>query len=153
MSASQSATSNPSAPAGSSVAYIIQWLRELEECRKGGLVTDEDYAIERAEKLSELLEQHQGLWLATFFAFVPVAAAAAGLGWWLRPDWQSAATAGGLAGVVSLLTLSGMVRERMKHSKARERLSTLRTLLEHDLISTDEFVVYEERLLGGVGGR
>src|SRR5690349_10626082 len=65
MSSSQPATANPPTPVGS-IAHIIQWLRELEECRKGGLVTDEDYALERAEKLSALLDRHHSLWLATF---------------------------------------------------------------------------------------
>ena len=78
----------PSAPADGfsrSTAVGGAWLRDLEDCRGGGLLSDEDYAVQRAEKLSELLTEHRRLWLAPFAAAGCLGAVGASVAW-MRHD-------------------------------------------------------------------
>src|SRR5688500_6404773 len=90
----------PSAPTDGysrSTAFLVTWLRDLEDCRQGGLLSDEDYAMQRAEKLSELLCEHRRLWLAPFAAAGCVGAVGASVAWMCSMNWQLTAVGGGLA--------------------------------------------------------
>ena len=149
------ATANPSVrpvPGGRSAAYIVQWLRELEECRVGGLITDEEYAVERAEKLSELLCQHRYLWLSPILASGTLASIAASVVWIGTMELQTTGLAAALAGLFGLVMLARPFRENLKNRQIRERLEILNMLLSYDLVSSDEFIIYEDRLLGGQTG-
>jgi hypothetical protein len=132
-----------------SVAHIVQWLNELEECRAGGLISDEDYAMERAEKLSELLCQHRALWMAPIVAAGSVGILVGCAFWVGYGDLQITLTAGALGALFGLIMLAQIFRENMKTWQIRERLEILNALLAHDLLSADEFLMYEERLYCG----
>jgi hypothetical protein len=135
-----------------SAAYIVQWLRELEECRVGGLITRDEYALERSEKLSELLCRHRGLWIAPVVAAGSCAAIVGSLVWAMSFDWQATSVAAALGAVFGLAMLSQPCRENLKHAQVRDRLEILNSLLSLDLVSADEFIIYEERLLAGQNG-
>jgi hypothetical protein len=136
-------------PGSRSVAYIVQWLRELEECRVGGLTTDEEYAVERAEKLSELLCTHRKLWIAPIVAAGSPAALLGNMVWMACMDWQLSALAAGWGGLFGLVMLARPCRDSLKNTQIRDRLATLNALLSLDLVTSDEFIIYEERLLRG----
>lgn len=136
-------------PGSRSVTYIVQWLRELEECRVGGLITDEEYAVERAEKLSELLCAHRKLWLAPIVAAGSPAAVFGNIVWMACMDWQLSALAAALGGLFGLVMLARPCRDSMKNTQIRDRLETLNALLSLDLVTADEFIIYEERILRG----
>jgi hypothetical protein len=146
------ATPNPASDGHSrSMVVIVGWLRDLEECRQGGLLSDEDYAVQRAEKLSELLCEHRHLWVASVVSAASLGILAGSAAWIGRPDWQVAVVAGGLAALFGVIMLAHPCRENLKQAQIRERLQLLNALLASDLISADEFLIYEERL--HCGGR
>ena len=149
------AIANPSVlplPGRRSAAYIVQWLRELEECRVGGLITDEEYSVERAEKLSELLCEHRYLWLAPVAASGTLAIIAGSIVWIGTMELQTSGLAAALAGLFGLVMLARPFRDNLKNRQIHERLDILNTLLSYDLVSSDEFIIYEERLLCGRAG-
>ena len=143
---------NPSAAQNAdyrSAAFIVQWLRELEECRQGGFLSDEDYAEQRAEKLSELLCEHRHLWAASLAAAGSPAIVAGCIGWMAKMDPQFAAIAACFGGLFGLVMLARPCRDNLKQSQIRERLHLLNALLAMDLITADEFIGFEERLHEG----
>lgn len=142
-------SSAPPAPGGRSLQSIVEWLGELEECRVGGLISDEDYAIERAEKLSELLCRHRRLWLASVSAAGSMASFAGCAVWSAAGEWQITTVAAGLGALFGVAMLASPFREILKQTQIRERLTILNALLARDLITPDEFLVYEERLESG----
>jgi hypothetical protein len=147
-----SLTATPSvAPDGHSrsTAYLVGWLRDLEECRQAGLLTDEDYAVQRAEKLSELLCEHRHLWLASVVSAGCLGIMAGSAAWAFRSDWDITAISAGLAALFGIVVLAHPCRENLKQAQIRERLELLNALLAIDLISSDEFLAYEERLHAG----
>ena len=128
---------------------MVAWIRELEECRIGGLVTDEDYAYQRAEKFSAILRPMRCLWLASLFGMALVAAPAAGLIWLLTRDPRYAAAIGTIAGVWGLLALGSMLREKFTEFRLTGRRRILVALLENDLLTATEFADYDDRLALG----
>ena|SRR5688572_7670588 len=146
------ATANPDArpvSGGRSAAYIVQWLRELEECRVGGLITDEEYAVERAEKLSELLCEHRFLWLGPVIASGTLASTTGSMVWVATMNLQTTGLGAALAGLFGLVMLARPIRDQLKNRQIEERLEILNALLSLDLVSADEFIIYEDRLLVG----
>ena len=142
----------PSAPADGysrSTALVVTWLRDLEECRQGGLLSDEDYAVQRAEKLAEILCEHRHLWVAPVVAAGAVGAVGGSVAWMCSMNWQLTAVGAGLAALFGLVMLAHPCREGLKEKQIRERLESLNALLAMDLISADEFLAYEERLHSG----
>ena len=139
-------------PGSRSIAYIVQWLRELEECRIGGLITDEEYAVERAEKLSELLCAHRRLWVAPIVAAGSPAALFGNIVWMASMDWQLSLLAAALGGLFGLVMLARPCRDSLRTTQIRDRLTTLNALLSLDLVTADEFIIYEDRLLCGQTG-
>jgi hypothetical protein len=132
-----------------SAAFIVQWLHELEECRQGGFLSDEDYAVQRAEKLSELLCEHRYLWLAPVAASGSMAVVAGSVAWINRVDLQMAGALVSLAALFGMVMLARPCRDNLKQAQIRERLQVLNALLAMDLITSDEFLAYEERLHAG----
>ena len=132
-----------------SVSFIVQWLRELEECRQGGFLSDEDYALQRAEKLSEILCELRHLWVAPLAAAGSVAIVAGCIAWVVRMDLQVAAITACLGGLFGLVMLTRPCRDNLKQAQIRERLHLLNALIAKDLITADEFIDFEERLYSG----
>lgn len=136
-------------PAGGAVADLTMWLRDLDECRRGGFLADEDFAYQRAEKLDELLVKPRRLWLGWVLAGLPLAVVAGSLAWLATANWMKVAMGAGIAGVWGLSALGRMTCEHLRHVQLRERLGILRELLAHDLVSAEEFSAFEERLHDG----
>ena len=132
-----------------STAFLVTWLRDLEECRQGGLLSDEDYALQRAEKLAELLCEHRHLWIAPIVAAGSVGSIGASVAWMCSMNWQLAGVGASLGALFGIVMLARPCRENLKEKQIRERLESLNALLAMDLISADEFLVYEERLHSG----
>jgi hypothetical protein len=142
----------PSAPADGysrATAFLVTWLRDLEDLHQGGLLSDEDYAVQRAEKLSELLCEHRHLWMASVVAAGCLGAVGASVTWMCTMDWQLTGLGAGLAALFGIVMLARPCRETLKQSQIRDRLDSLNALLAMDLITADEFIVYEERLHAG----
>ena len=125
------------------------WMRDLDECRRGGLVSDEDFAYQRAEKLDELLVRPRRLWLGWVLAGLPLAVVAGSLAWLATENWMKVALATIIVCVWGVSALGRMACEHLRHVQLRERLGILRELLEHDLVSAEEFSAFEERLHDG----
>ena len=132
-----------------SVSAIVEWLRDLEECWKGGLLSDEEYAIQRAEKMSELLCEHRYLWLAYVASAGSFGIVGCSAAWIYASDLQLATLAGCFAALFGVIMLARPCRENLKQAQIRERLDLLNALIALDLISADEFLAYEERLHRG----
>ncbi len=128
---------------------MVAWLRELEECRIGGLVTDEDYGYQRAEKFAVLLRPMRCLWLAPVLGALLIGAPAGLSIWFLIHDWRFAAGIAALAGVWGGIALGRLLREKLIELQLRERRRILVALLDGDLLTANEFADYEERLLHG----
>ena len=62
---------------------IVAALRELEENRLVGILRDEDYGSQRAERFNLLLRPMRGLWLAELLGAALVGAPAGALIWFL----------------------------------------------------------------------
>jgi hypothetical protein len=128
---------------------LVAWLRELEECRIGGLVSDEDYSLQRAEKLTALLRPVRCLWLASLLGALLTAAPAAAAFWWYTHDWRFTSCIAVIAGAWGLGALGRLLREKFTELQLRGRRKTLVTLLENDLLIAAEFADFDERLTQG----
>jgi hypothetical protein len=128
---------------------LVAWLRELEECRIGGLVTDEDYGYQRAEKFAVILRPMRCLWLAPLLGVLLIGAPACTLIWLLTHDWRLTGGIAVLAGAWGGMALGRLLREKLIELQLRERRRILVALLDSDLLTANEFADYEERLLHG----
>ena len=121
-------------------------LRELEEKHISGLVTEEDYTRQRAEKFSALLRPMSGLWLAEIFGAALVGAPLGALIWFLTQQQHyttGIAVAGGLWGFTSL---GRVLRGKFADLRSRGRRKILIALLDNDLLTASEFAEFEDRL-------
>lgn len=128
---------------------IETWLRDLSELQAGGLLNPEDFAIQRAEKLREILCPLRFLWLAPVVSAGSLGVIAGSITWAISREWQYSAMAAALAALFGLVMLTRPLRDNMKHAQTRSRLALLNGLLARDLISAEEFVEFEERLERG----
>ena len=128
---------------------LMAWFRELEECRIGGLVPDEDYGYQRAEKLASLLRPVRGLWLTVLVGAALIGAPAGALIWFLTKDWRFAAGIGALSAAWGSMSLGRAFLESFTELQLRERRDILIALLENDLLTASEFADYDERLATG----
>ena len=151
MSLPDAALQNPrTEPTGDAAGGFIMGLQELDECRRGGLVTDEDFAYQRAEKLDQFMaKKPRRLWLGWWLACLPLALAGGDFAWWLTQDWWKTALAAGIAGTWGLAALGRLACEQLRNYQLRERLGILRELLALDLVSSVEFAAFEEQLDDG----
>ncbi len=128
---------------------IVAALRELEEHRICGLVADEDYARQRAERLRPLTRPLPGLWLAALLG-VPLVGAPAGV--MLRliaHDDRCAFVIAVLAGAWGILSLGRVLQEKCAELFSRGRRRILVALLDDDLLTASEFAEHEQRLIRG----
>jgi hypothetical protein len=128
---------------------FVAWLLELEECRIGGLVEDEDYAYQRAEKLAVLLRPTRCLWIASVIGGSLVGAVAGATTWHFTRDWRATAGVATVAGMWGLTSLGRLIREKFIELQLRERRKILVALLENDLLTASEFADYDDRLAQG----
>ena len=110
-------------------------LRALEENRICGLVTDEDYLRQRAEKFRAL----------TRLLGVPAGA----LIWLLTHDERCAFAIAVLAGAWGILSIGRMLQEECTELCSRGRRKILVALLDNDLLTASEFAEPEQRLIRG----
>jgi len=128
---------------------LVAWIRELEECRIGGLVTDEDYAYQRAEKLTALIRPTRCLWLASALGALLAGAPASGAIWWFTRDLRATAGIAVPAATWGFMALGGMLRDKFIELQLRGRRRILVALLENDLLTATEFADYDDRLALG----
>jgi len=125
---------------------IVGWLRELGECRAGGLVSDEDYGYQRAEKLDQLLHPPRCLWLASGFGAILAGAIGGGTTWLVTQDWLFTASVAAISGLWGINSVGRLLREKFIDLQLRERRKLLLALLDNDLLDANEFADFDERL-------
>ena len=124
-------------------------LRELEEGRICGLVSDEDYGRQRAEKFRALTRPLPGMWLAALLGVPLIGAPAGALIWLLTHDERCAFAIAVLAGAWGILSLGRVLQEKCAEILSRGRRKTLVALLDSDLLTASEFAEHEQRLIRG----
>lgn len=130
----------------------VTWLRELEECRIGGLVTDEDYAYQRAEKLAALLRPTRCLWLASSIGGLIIGAIAGAATLLFTRNWSATAGVSAVAGIWGLTSAGRLLREKFVELQLIGRRKILLALLEADLLTASEFADYDDSLAQGHTG-
>ena len=128
---------------------IVASLRDLEECRIGGLITDDDYDCQRAEKFNALLRPMRGLWVAAVLGAALIGAPAGTLIWFLTHDPRYTAAIATIASAWGFTSLGRALREKFAELRLRGRRKILVALLDNDLLTATEFAEYEDRLRPG----
>jgi hypothetical protein len=124
-------------------------LRALEENRICGLLTDEDYLRQRAEKFRALTRPVPGMWLAALLG-VPLLGVPAGALIWLLTHHEPCAFAiAVLAGAWGILSIGRVLQEECTELCSRGRRKILVALLDNDLLTASEFAEHEQRLIRG----
>jgi hypothetical protein len=126
----------------------MEWLGELTELHRAGVLSDEDFAYQRAERLDKLIETPRRLWLGWIRLGAPLAGAAGIAAWWWTNDIFMLAGAAVLVVLCMFAALSRLSRECVAHLTLQERSDILYDLLGQDLISSEEFLAFDERLTG-----
>ena len=134
-------------PGTDSHAYYVSWLQELSELRHAGLIEDEDYALSRAERLDALFRQPGEPWLKWLLFGLPAALASGVLAMRLTGDSVMFTCGASISVLCLLAAISSYAQSKRGHLAVREKLEVLRDLLGLDLISTDEFAAFEQRIL------
>lgn len=124
-------------------------LRALEENRICGLVTDEDYLRQRAEKFRALTRPVPGMWLAALLGVPLLGVPAGALIWLLTHDEPCAFAIAVLAGAWGILSIGRMLQEECTELCSRGRRKILVALLDNDLLTASEFAEHEQRLIRG----
>ncbi len=124
-------------------------LRALEENRICGLVTDEDYLRQRAEKFRALTRPVPGMWLAALLGVPLLGVPAGALIWLLTHDERCAFAIAVLAGAWGILSIGRMLQEECTELCSRGRRKILVALLDNDLLTASEFAEHEQRLIRG----
>ncbi len=133
--------------------FFVSWFCELEQLHHGGMIDDEDYAYQRAEKLAELMNCPRRPWLAWVYIGLPITLIGAALTWQLLANIELSAALFGAGSLCSLAALSRRSRERFANLRNKDRLLILRELLATDLLTCAEFSDCEEQLLTGKRNR
>ena len=137
------------APLSRSGEQAVASLRELEENHISGLVTEEDYARQRAEKFGALLRPMSGLWLAEIFGAALIGAPLGALIWVFTQQEYYTTGIGVVGGMWGFTSLGRVLREKFADLRSRGRRKILVALLDNDLITASEFAEYEDRLTNG----
>ena len=128
---------------------IVAALRELEENRLVGILRDEDYGSQRAERFNLLLRPMRGLWLAELLGAALVGAPAGALIWFLTGQQYYTIGIAAVASAWGFTSLGRALREKFAELRSRGRRKILVALLDNDLLTAHEFAEYEERLTPG----
>ena len=124
-------------------------LRELEEKHISGLIAEEDYVRQRAEKFNALLRPMRGLWLAEIFGAALVGAPLGALIWFCTQQEYYTTGIGVVGGMWGFTSLGRVLREKFADLRSRGRRKILIALLDNDLLTASEFAEYEDRLAIG----
>lgn len=124
-------------------------LRALEENRICGLVTDEDYLRQRAEKFRTLTRPVPGMWLAALLGVPLLGVPAGALIWLLTHDEPCAFAIAVLADAWGILSIGRVLQEECTELCSRGRRKILVALLDNDLLTASEFAEHEQRLIRG----
>jgi hypothetical protein len=124
-------------------------LRALEENRICGLLTDEDYLRQRAEKFRALTRPVPGMWLAALLGVPLLGVPAGALIWLLTHDEPCAFAIAVLAGALGILSIGRVLQEECTELCSRGRRKILVALLDNDLLTASEFAEHEQRLIRG----
>ncbi len=124
-------------------------LRALEENRICGLLTDEDYLRQRAEKYRALTRPVPGMWLAALLGVPLLGVPAGALIWLLTHDEPCAFAIAVLAGAWGILSIGRVLQEECTELCSRGRRKILVALLDNDLLTASEFAEHEQRLIRG----
>jgi hypothetical protein len=124
-------------------------LRALEENRICGLLTDEDYLRQRAEKFRALTRPVPGMWLAALLGVPLLGVPAGALIWLLTHDEPCAFAIAVLAGAWGILSIGRVLQEECTELCSRGRRKILVALLDNDLLNASEFAEHEQRLIRG----
>ncbi len=124
-------------------------LRALEENRICGLLTDEDYLRQRAEKFRTLTRPVPGMWLAALLGVPLLGVPAGALIWLLTHDEPCAFAIAVLAGAWGILSIGRVLQEECTELCSRGRRKILVALLDNDLLTASEFAEHEQRLIRG----
>ena len=124
-------------------------MRALEENRICGLLTDEDYLRQRAEKFRALTRPVPGMWLAALLGVPLLGVPAGALIWLLTHDEPCAFAIAVLAGAWGILSIGRVLQEECTELCSRGRRKILVALLDNDLLTASEFAEHEQRLIRG----
>ena len=124
-------------------------LRALEENRICGLLTDEDYLRQRAEKFRALTRPVPGMWLAALLGVPLLGVPAGALIRLLTHDEPCAFAIAVLAGAWGILSIGRVLQEECTELCSRGRRKILVALLDNDLLTASEFAEHEQRLIRG----
>jgi hypothetical protein len=124
-------------------------LRALEENRICGLLTDEDYLRQRAEKFRALTRPVPGMWLAALLGVPLLGVPAGALIWLLTHDEPCAFAIAVLAGAWGILSIGRVLQEECTELCSRGRRKILVAILDNDLLTASEFAEHEQRLIRG----
>ncbi len=140
---------NPDAgPSTRTPAFYLDWVGELKQLHAAGMLDDEDFAYQRAERLHQLLNIPSRKWLAWLCLGAPLALVGGGIAWWFSQDLMVAEAGAGIVVLCLLAALARFTRERRFHLTPKERTQILYDLLAEDLITSEEFLAYDECLTG-----
>ena len=146
---SPKATNSPEAgPSARSAAFYLDWIGELKQLHSAGMLDDEDFAYQRAERLHQLLNTPRRRWLGWIRLGVPLAILGGAAAWWFSRDLMVAEAGGGIVILCFLAAIARFHRERRFHLTPKERTQILYDLLAEDLITSEEFLAYDECLTG-----
>lgn len=149
MTTSNTTTESDRTPPGAnSYAHYITWLQELSELRAAGLIDVEDYALSRAERLESLFELPGAPWRKWLFGGLPASLIAGSIVSYMDGRMEALGIGMGIACLCVLAAIGTHSRVSAGNLTVSQRLEILRTLLERDLISADEFGVFEQRIIG-----
>lgn len=127
-------------------AHFVEWLQELSDLRVGGLISDEDFAFSRAERLEQLFDIPPKPWRKWLYGGIPASILGGGVAAYvvelLEPLFMGAA----IASLCALAALGTHSRVMSRNLSKTQKFAVLRTLLERDLVSADEFSDFEHRI-------
>ncbi len=137
----------PIAPGKKSEAHYVVWLQELADLHAGGMVTDEDFALSKAERLEHLFDPLVRPWRKWIFGALPLVLLIGGALSYLEQRLDPLVSAGMVATLCVIAAIGVHSRVLSENMTQSERLTVIRELLARDLITSDEFAVFEHRIM------
>jgi hypothetical protein len=137
----------PALPRGGE--QLVETLRDLEDHRICGLVSDDEYTRQRTTKLRAIVRPNPMTWLAALLGLPLIGGPAAALTWFVTHDDHITFSMAVLAGAWGILSVGRMLHEKCAELMSRGRRKILVALLDNDLLTGAEFAEHEEQLLRG----
>lgn len=134
-------------PGKKSEAHYVVWLQELADLQKGGMVSDEEYALSKAERLEHLFDPLVRPWRKWVFGALPLVLFIGGALSYLEQRLDPLLSAGMVAVLCVMAAIGVHSRVLSEHMTKSERLTVIRELLARDLITSEEFAAFEHRIM------